>query len=451
MNDTPESATPADPQAPLNNTLFGIAEHDKRLKLHNELNAGAYEVLTAPVQISHLVLISDSNNCTLERQRVAQLCERYGVAPPTSHQTQFSADLGMFRLRWERHTEYTTYTFYHSAPFATPFEDPAVAHMPKEWLASLPGEVLAATHIALDEQSQAPRPLPELAKLFASNSVIGSQVADGRASVWRDNQIHSDGFTRILIHDEGLTHRQAGRLVQRLLEIETYRMLAMLPVPTTRQLIPQLAEYDRKLAKLTAAGVKLESVEDEQTMLNELTHLASEIERISAEISHRFNASRAYYAIIKRRITELREIRIEGLQMLQEFIEQRLESAMGTCELVQTKLETLSLRVGRASALLQTRVDITLEAQTRDVLKSMDRRARLQLRLQETVEGLSVVVLSYYLLGIVGYGLKALKASGIGINTDLATGLAIPVVVGIVFYSIRRLRRLASKKSGGGE
>src|SRR3546814_18423991 len=60
-----------------------------------------------------------------------------------------------------------------------------------------------------------------------------------------------------------------------------------------------------------------------------------------------------------------------------------------------------------ASNLLRTRVDIELEAQNRDVLMSMNRRARLQLRLQETVEGLSVVAISYYVVGLVGYAAKA--------------------------------------------
>ena len=126
--------------------------------------------------------------------------------------------------------------------------------------------------------------------------------------------------------------------------------------------------------------------------------------------------------------------------MLQEFMIQRLSSAMGTCELVHSKLEILSTRLERATALLRTRVDLSMEAQIRDLLKSMDQRAHLQLRLQETVEGLSVVVLSYYLLSILGYGFKALKAAGNDINVELLTGIAIPVVILAIFYGIKRLR-----------
>ncbi len=425
--------------------ILNIPEYPKRLELYTELNAVAYELLAPPVQLSHLVLISERHWVNRERELIGELCVRYGINPPNTHENDFSADFGEFRLRWERHTEYSTYTVYRARSFEVPFEQPAIGYVPQEWLARLPGELLVATHIALEDRSRPKRSLNELATLFTAGTVIGSKVAGGAASVWSDNQIHRDNFGRILIHDENLRSRQVGRLVQRLLEIETYRMLAMLPLPITREMIPQLARADQRLAAMIANNVELTSIEDEQRLLEELTRLSAEIERLSAQTGHRFNASRAYYNIVKLRITELREERIEGLQMLQEFMIQRLSSAMGTCELVYTKLETLSMRLERATALLRTRVDLSMEAQIRDLLKSMDHRAHVQLRMQETVEGLSVVVLSYYLLGILGYGLKALKAAGQDINVELLTGIAIPVVVLSVFFVVRGVRHVISK------
>lgn len=426
--------------------LLGIPEYPERQDLHAELNADVYELISIPVQLSHLVLLSDRQQIDQERHLIIQLCHRFGILPPNTHFDQFSADLGDFRLRWERHTEYSTYTIYCKGPFDTPFAQPAISYVPKEWLASLPGEVLVATHIALDDRSRPSRSLSELASLFSSNTVIGSKVSGGSASVWSDNQIHADGFSRILIHDDNLRSRQVGRLVQRLLEIETYRMLAILPLTLTRKVISQLERYDDRLTELIT-GNELTGIEDEQHLLGELTGLAAEIEKVSAQTSHRFSASQTYYVIMQQRIVELREERIEGLQMLYEFRKQRVTSAMGTFDLVRSKLEILSLRVARASSMLRTRVDISMESQIRDLLKSMDNRAHLQLRLQETVEGLSVVVLSYYLLGIVGYGLKAAKAAGYAINVELITGIAIPVVFMIVFFGVRRLRRLVKKSN----
>ena len=442
-HETTQSQHLARAAGPLRKNLLGLPEHEQRFKLHNELHVGAVERLEAPAQISHLVLLCDNDQADRERSLIAQLCERYGVAPPTLHSGHFDATLGVYQIKWERHTEYSTYTFFHRAPFETPFAEPAIEHVPKEWLATLPGEIIAATHIAFEDRERPRRSIQALSQLFASNTVIGSEVAAGNAIAWTDNQIHTDGFGRILIHDVALRDQQAGRLVQRLLKIETYRMLAMLAVPVMRSYIPQLAHFDQRLAELTKNNNTLECLEDEQRLLRDLTQLAAEIERISAKTSQRFNASSMYYDIVKLRVSELREKRIQGLQMFQEFMGQRLSSAMGTCVLVNKKLETLSTRVERASSLLRTRVEISMEKQSRDLLRSMDKRARLQLRLQETVEGLSIVVLSYYLVGLVAYGLKAVKAAGVQFDTELATGIAIPFVVGVVFMSIRQLRRRA--------
>jgi len=426
------------------NNMLGITQYHQREELHTELNAITYEFLAVPAQLSHLVLLSDRQSVSQERKLIGDLCDQYNATPPDHHDNEFTATIGSVILNWERHTEYSTYTIYQAGPFNVPFEQPPIKQIPHKWLAELPGEVLVATHIALDDRSRPKRSLSELMQLFSSNTVIGSKVAGGAAGVWSGNQIHDDGFGRILVHDDNLRSRQVGRLVQRLLEIETYRMLAMLPLPMTRDMIPKLAQADQRLATLTNA--ELANLDDKQKLLDELTTLAAEIEVLSAHTSHRYNASRAYYDIVKLRITELREERIEGLQMLQEFMIQRLSSAMGTCELVHSKLENLSLHVARASELLRTRVDISMEAQIRDLLKSMDNRSHLQLRLQETVEGLSVVVLSYYLLGLVSYGLKAIKASGFLINVELITGIAIPIVVVGVFFAVRNIRSLVNKQ-----
>lgn len=429
---------------PLRSSVFGISEYSNRIKLHNELHARPHELLKMPMQVSQLALLSDSRLVVDELKLIAQLCDRYSVSPPAADARHFSAEFGSFHFTWERHTEFSMYTFFVSMPFDTPFAEPAIKHVAKEWLESLPGEVIAATHLAIEGKDRPHRSLEELSILFASNTVIGAKVAAGSAVVWTDNTIHPDGFARILVHDVDLRRRQAGRLVQRLLEIETYRMMALIPVTIARNYLPELARFDQQLAELTTNNCGLQSHASEQQLLDKLTRLAAEIESIAATTNQRFNASAAYYKIVKMRITELREQRIQGLQMFHEFMEQRLSPAMATCDSVNSNLELLSTRVARASALLRTRVDITLEGQTRDLLASMDKRAKLQLRMQETVEGLSVVVLSYYLLGMTGYALKAIKTLGVPINVEIATGIAIPIVLGAVFVAVRRLRRRAA-------
>ena len=431
---------------PLKSKVVGISEYNSRIKLQNELHASPYELLSAPILVSNLALFSNISNAKEELRLLIQLCQHYDVAPPSMDSRYFSADFGLFRLRWERHNEFCSYTFFVASSPEVPFKENAIDSAPKEWLESLPGELISATHVAVEKKDKSHYTMDSISALFSSNNIIGAKVAGDRAVVWTDNKIRTDGFCRILINVNNLSRHQTGRLVKRLIDIETYRMLAMLPVPLAREYIPELARLDERLAELTTHNMKLVTLEDEQLLLTDLTGLAAEIESISAKTNQRFCATSAYYNIVKLRISELREQRIQGLQMFREFMEQRLASSMDTCATVQTNLDTLSKRVARASELLRTRVDITMEEQSRDLLKSMDKRAHLQFRLQETVEGLSVVVLSYYLIGIVNYGLKGLQSAGFNFNTDIATGLSIPVVFGLVFFGVRRLRTSVNNK-----
>jgi uncharacterized membrane-anchored protein len=179
--------------------------------------------------------------------------------------------------------------------------------------------------------------------------------------------------------------------------------------------------------------------------------LAVEIERVTASADYRFGAARAYHALVEARIAELREQRADaGVPTIGEFMERRFAPAMRSCTATATRLQLLADRLARAGTLLRTRVDIALEAQNQQVLASMDRRARLQLRLQQTVEGLSVAAISYYVIGLIGYASRALEAGGLRIHHDLVTGLAIPLVVGLVWLGIRRLRRHIEAEGGLG-
>ena len=87
------------------------------------------------------------------------------------------------------------------------------------------------------------------------------------------------------------------------------------------------------------------------------------------------------------------------------------------------------------------RVDVELERQNRDLLKSMNERTRLQLRLQTTVEGLSVAAVSYYVVGLFGYLVKGLHDEGVPVDISLATALFVPVAVLAIWFVVRRIRR----------
>ncbi|WP_448203329.1 DUF3422 family protein [Azospirillum sp. sgz302134] len=431
-----------------------LKDHALRVVLTNEVHTRPPEVLTAPVRGTMLAMLSGEGAGEEDRRHLEKLCDWAGVPRPPAGATHYSGSFGSFRLKWERHTEFSTWTVFR--PSATtpgtlvdPFIDPALNAVPREWLAGLPGELMVGIHIAVLD-ADAPEPSASmLSAMFGSQGYIGTRISGRAATAWTDFRIHGDGFSRMLIADHSMTPNQAGRVVQRLMEIETYRVMALLALPVARGVLPRIAPIESDLADLTASIAKLRGLDDERELLDRLTLLAAQTEQISAETAYRFGAARAYYKLVEKRIEELREIRIEGLPTVGEFMERRLAPAIRTCEAVQSRLDALSQRVARASNLLRTRVEIAVEGQNAELLHSMDKRAQLQLRLQETVEGLSVVAISYYLVGIVGYAAKGMKGFGMKVDPDLIVGLMIPIIIAFVWSGVRRIRKVITGEHAG--
>ena len=406
-------------------------DHPFRAELNDEVHARPSDSLTAPVRVSYLALASPSEARTEEWLHVMELAKRYGIVVPQRPANHFSADLGEFSLRWERHAEFTRYTF--SAPSTGEiFASSALDLVPSEWVGRIPGRVLVATHGGIVSRAREHDGVDGAsARWFGGNVLVGSSVGDGAAIVLTDFRVRSDGFSRFVIFDSSLTPRQAGRTVQRLVEIDTYRMMALLTLPIARELSPDLALAE---SELSDCMTRLEHANqnDESALLDSLTQLGARIERWDAQHSYRFSAAAAYYELVQRRIAELREVRLAGLQTFEEFTERRLAPAMNTCLTISRRQGSLAQRVARANQLLTTRVDISIERQNQALLESMNRRTQAQFKLQQTVEGLSVAAITYYVVGLIGYAAKALHARGYGIDYEFVEGLSIPIVLVLI-------------------
>lgn len=421
-------------------------DHPLRTELNDEVHARPPEIMRSPARISYLALMMDGARREAELDRLRDIARRASVPLPQDGATHFSADLGPFRLKWERHTEFARYMIVADLdPDAAPFAETALSRVPPEILAGLPGEVIAAAHAELRPAGEGPPDIEDLSRrCFSGHALIGAEIGEGAAIGLTDFRIHPDGFSRFVVRDRSLTPRQAGRVVQRLFEIDTYKTMALLAFPVARGLVPFLGQSERELAEITTRLAEVGDA-DEAALLDRLTRLEAEIERRGAENQFRFGAADAYYGLVQSRIGELRERRIAGLQTFGEFIERRLAPAMNTCEAASARQETLSRRVARATQLLSTRVAVTQARQNQEVLASMNRRAELQLRLQETVEGLSIAAVTYYIVGLVGYAVKGAKPLGLDINPELAMGLSIPLVLVLTGVGIGRIRRIASR------
>ena len=412
-------------------------DHPNRRALNDEVHARPSDALEARTRISYLVLFGELGSGPL-----VELCKRFDRDPPEGEVNYFIADLGPFGVRWERHTEFTRYSFMIAADGSEPFAETALSRVPDDWLKSLPGELLVGDHVELLSVAQLTDDERDLSRrFFDGNALVGAVVAGGLGRAFTDFRIHEDGFGRFLIGDDGMTPRQRGRVVQRLLEIDTYRMLSLLALPMARALLKPISNFEHELNEITTTmSVGEEASEPE--LLDRLTKLQAHIVSELTDSQFRFAAAKAYSQLVGVRINELRESRIQGLQTFYEFTERRLAPAMRTCEAVANRLDIVSERVSRATQLLSTRVDISLENQNQALLESMDRRARLQLRLQQTVEGLSIAAITYYVVGLIAYLVLGFAAlNWLPINKDVVTMASIPVVVLVLVYALRAARK----------
>jgi uncharacterized membrane-anchored protein len=371
---------------------------------------------------------------------LAELCRSYSALPPETEATIHVARLGQLELRWERHTEFSTYMFVREGTLGEPFAEPAVNQLGPRWLARLPGELVAANHLVV-LPDDAPKPDREqLSRWFEGHHLLSGRVQAEGVQLWTSLRVHSDGFGRFVVKNAGYDRLRLGRLVQRVLELDTYRLLALLGLTRARRLGEVLGDMEQRLLQLTVAMTAADDAQSERRLLDELSDLAAEHARAAADSAYRFGATRAYAELVGERLGRLRLERNDEMEIMSSFMERRFEPAMRTCRAVEGRMEGLGMRLARAADLLRTRVDLALQEQNQALLYSMDRRAKLQLRLQQTVEGLSVAAISYYIVGLWSY-LLGLIAPALGAQAvGFATGLAVPVVVGTVWAGVRRLR-----------
>ena len=417
-----------------------MIEHPARRALHNEVHARPPEPMQAPLAISHVVMLADAPAREASRAHLLALLRDHHLPVPDAHTNHLRLDVGNWRLRWELHTEFVTWTFMVDAPAGLPNPDDygmALRLLPQQWLSQLPGQCLARINLwAKLTQDLSDR--DELHQQFLEYSLVACQLADGSATLHTDFQIGPDGCSRMLLRVGQLSQRRLGRMVQRLLEIETYRMMALLGLPVARSAAPSLALAEQELADL-AQAIRSASHDEEAVLLERLTRLAGQVEGLYASQHSRFSASKAYFELVDRRIQDIRESRLPGFQSIGEFMDRRLSPARSTCDWVAKRQTALSERVSRMSNLLRTRVDFQQEQSSQALLTAMNKRQGMQLKLQTTVEGLSVAAITYYIAGLMHYVAEGFAAKGWISEPTLATALAVPVILLVVWGITRRL------------
>ncbi len=292
-----------------------LEDHPLRAALTAEVHARPFALLQSPERSTYLAMLSGEDGAAEDLAHVAALFERSGMAPPEPGATHAMTDFGAFRFKWERHTEFSSYSFFQHGPLeGAPFSEAAIDVVPRDWLDGLPGERLVAMQIELLDAGSPEPAAEELTKLLSVDTFAGSRVSGGAAEVWMDFAMDGAGYGRALVRDRSLRPHQAGRVVQRLCEIETYRMMALLSFPLAKSAGRELSQVRDQLTPITDRLSEIAALADQRRLLDELTGISAVVERVATATSYRFGATRAYYALVQRRIEELREQRIEGTQ-----------------------------------------------------------------------------------------------------------------------------------------
>ncbi|SEW09985.1 Uncharacterized membrane-anchored protein [Aliiroseovarius sediminilitoris] len=428
--------------------MFALEDYPHRYELANELHARPSPALSAPITAVYLAVKrpehAASRNRDADRAHLIDLLDRFGAPHPSPDANHYFGTIGRYQLKWEQHTEIVTYTVFADGVASRAFDPAAFDVFPTDWLQNAPGKRVTSAHIRIDRMPLTEAEMNEaINNWFVAESVAATWVLDRAAVVAGDFRIDAAGhmrFAAFIGNDAG--PRRIGRIVQRLCEIETYKSLSMLGLPQARHLQAKLGYLDGELTKLV--GAMSRDAEAPEATLDELLQISSELEDLTAATSFRLSATTAYEALVNQRIQALREERFLGRQTMSEFMMRRYDPAMRTIKSAERQLGSMAQRAMRAGDLLRTRVDVQRSEQNQALLASMDRRADMQLRLQETVEGLSVVAISYYAVSLAGYLAYPLTEL-LGVSKGMLTAVLTLPVVGLVWLGVRRIRHSIGK------
>ncbi|GAB5415539.1 MAG: DUF3422 family protein [Congregibacter sp.] len=414
-----------------------------RVALSNEWHARPRLSLPSPLRCTHLVCLRNGDSLEDRRSDFAALCAAQEQSGPGAQSRHHSMRAGNCLIKWEGHTEVDSYTVLASGNGEPPFSTTALGFLDAGMQEKLLGRLFLGIHLEVLEagDSSHEERLKRIRSLLGINEVYGGSFAGGDGEIWSSFRLDAGGFLRLVIINHGMDKQRLARYLQRVLEIEAYRMLAMLALPKAREVMAVLGELEPELDSVMEQIANQAVEPDLEDLLERITAIAAQVEHIVAMHAYRFAASRAYTGIVNGRLGEMAETTLGSAPRYTTFLQKTLMPAMGTCDAAERRAQELAERVSRATQLLSSMVDMDQQKQNQKILEGMAQRAQLQLRLQQSVEGFSIFAITYYAVGLMGYLFKSGKTLGLPLDPGLLTGITAPVVLAIVWLSVRSVKR----------
>ncbi len=434
-----------------------LADSSIAARVHRELHERPPLDVQLPAHIHHSAYLLPEQEGSRKKARAdmvelflalginsdqANLGERHSVG----EKTYSNGD--KLRITWELHSEFVTYAFTHMAAGTQslgfgPLRLPETIPTPEpEW------ERIVALDILVTDWPQLKK--TERQYLFGSDRLYGSQIQGGQAQVWTTFQLDESNWEHYLVLAGELSPSQLGRQIKRLVEIENYYHLILMPLDCFRERSAELRElevgFTQQTQEMFNAMVDAPS-DEERHWLALLTEQSAKVTKLKETMRYRMGAAHSYDVQFRRILKALDEKKVqEGNQPLGTFLLARTGPTVRGYDNFNERLDSLSRGLDRATNMLRTRVEMTVQKQNLHLLEGMSKQGRQQLMLQTTVEGLSVIVLSYYLTGLFGYGVKALLKLGWITGSDVVwQGAMLPAAVIIALTVITLVHRKVHK------
>lgn len=365
-----------------------------RHEISNEIHRRPYYELYSPLRVSLFSL--HTKNSQKNYKYLHELCQYLSIPSPVDSSLTFKHTYqNKFTLKWESHREFCTFQFIKNQNIETNnlFKQSNFEYIPELWVDSLENIINCVNLEVIDNHNIQNN--EDIYNAFDNNYIVGSYMNDKKAKLYSDFRIDGNGYHRILMVNENLTRHQLGRSVQRVLDVESYRSMAMIGLFNNKEINSELDILNNELLQINR-DFEIKKEINLEEYYNKLTYIANRAHRLNNENKFRFQASNSYFPIINERLKELKLSTIDCIQPYDIYLNSRLNPAKRTSETTEKRLNETLQQMDRTANLIQTNVELDVKNSNNLLLDSMNKKTDVQIKLQKTVEGLSTVVLTYY-------------------------------------------------------
>ncbi|MHA6691480.1 DUF3422 family protein [Devosia sp. A449] len=416
-----------------------LADHPYRAAIMAEVHARPVEIIDDYCRLRRLVVVMPAKAGAMMGifAQFTAFCASHGFDVPDTSSRQHSFNTPTAHVTWEFHTEFVTVTWRSALDDAENWP----SDIGLETLGD--GQLIGAMRLdVIADQTIPDRMVPG----FNLASLCLADVENGKAQLATDFVPDADRYTRFELAAGGLSILRRSIIVRRILEIETYRTMALLGLPLARASNQELRTVEIDLTELMEGLSEATTAETVQAALGRLHALSVRSGQLSERLGYRFAAGHAYGDVLRMRLAGIRENSTTRGSTLTHYIGNRVDPGLATCAAMEKRLAVLSDKIERAIGMLNVRIGVDMQVQNAAVLDSIARTGRSQFLLQRTVEGLSTIAISYYLLGIVGYALAG-PLEMLHADKTMSLSIAAPFVLLFVWLMVRSIRKSHAPKA----